>query len=126
SSLTHPETAFGKIALGFARSLFGEVEDGRRRHRARAGLPEHAGHVGISPAAARGDHRNVHGRSDIAHQVDVVARPGTVALDRSEQDLARSEAFDLPRPLDRVSARRGRPAAGHYLWRPVCGTLHVD
>ena len=58
-------------------------------------------------------------------QVQIVARPGAVAIHGGEQDLAGAERLELPHPADGLERVCSRPAVHHHVEPPV-DPLHID
>src|SRR5262245_63353965 len=125
NSESHGKTTLGKISLRLARCLFGEVEHRGRADRGGPAAIQQIGHMLVFAAAAGCNHGNPNSRSNIPHQIDVIAAHRAVTVDRSEQDLAGAERFNLFRPLDRITARGGTAAVAHDL-DPAAIALHVD
>ena len=100
-----------------------KVKDRGREHAVRTRL-ERLGQVREVPRAARGDDRNRDGAGSRTQEIEIVARPGAVAVHRGEQDLARAERLEAADPLDRLE-RRLLPSAVHHHGEPVARPPHV-
>ena len=99
----------------------GRLVDDRRDERRLGARLERLGEVRDGAGAARGDDRNGHCVADGARDLEVVALPGAVRVDRREEDLPGAAPDCLLRPLDGVDPARRAAAVGDDLAR-----LRVD
>ena len=81
-----------------------------RREQGGLGDPERVGDVRSRPGAARGDHRHRERLPRRRRQLEVVAAPGAIGVDRREQDLPAPRSLGLARPGDSARAVPRVPA----------------
>src|SRR5262245_24240895 len=110
----HRQAAAGEEVLGLGDGVLAVMEDRRREHGVGAGL-EPLRQVAELADAARGDDRDGHGVGDRAHQLEVVAGAGAVAVHAGEEDLAGAEVADLLAPGEHVEALGGAAAVAVHL-----------
>ncbi len=102
------------------------MEDARSQHRVRPADGDAVGQVLQRADPAGGDHRDADRVRDRTGELEIEALPGAVAIHAGEQDLARTQALDFDRPLDRVAPGGLASAVGVDLPAPVGGALGVD
>src|SRR5262249_20567685 len=79
----------------------------------------------VSDTAER-DYRDRRCLRDRRDQCEIVAGAGAVAVDRVQQDLARTPPRRLGAPFSRILPGRGATKMGEYLILARAATAHVD
>src|SRR5437763_9409552 len=102
----------GELLLQLAELVETIVEN--RSGQSGVGVPctEHLHEICGSARTARRDHGNAHCVGYGARQFAIEAAAGAIAVHGCKKDLARTARLRLPRPLDRIFARRRSSAAG--------------
>ena len=109
---SHRHAARRQKLLQVADGVLGEMKDRRGQRRIGAARCEDVGEVIRCAGAARRDDRNPHGVADGGGELAVESRPGAVAVDRRQQDLAGAAAGGLARPVDGASRVRATCRCG--------------